>query len=304
MKRLFSGIIIAMLCIGVSASAFRIQPVKADGQLELMVTVEQTDYYVGEPVNVTLTIINIGDQPVGFGYGPSQFDFLVYNDTGLVYWYSRSGIALPQFIIDVTIDPGQNVTDVLTWPQTVNATGNSVSPGSYNIYGWIPSHGLQAGPVQVNVDLPISLAPLKTVIGQGYVLPLNVSLINLDDPPWAFDVTLSSNATTIGTETGVNVSGSSILSFSWNTTNFPCGNYNLNVTAGNLTAETSVVLTIPGDIKGDFKVSLDDLVVLANAYGSRPDDARWNPNADIDGNGVVGLSDLVLLAIHYGQHSP
>jgi hypothetical protein len=63
-------------------------------------------------------------------------------------------------------------------------------------------------------------------------------------------------------------------------------------------------VTIPGDINGDYKVSLSDLVILANAYGSKPDDAKWNCNADIDNNGIVGLSDLVIMANHYGQHYP
>jgi hypothetical protein len=61
---------------------------------------------------------------------------------------------------------------------------------------------------------------------------------------------------------------------------------------------------IPGDINGDSKVSLADLVILALAYGSKPGDPGWNPNADIDGNGKVGLTDLVILATHYGQHYP
>jgi hypothetical protein len=63
-------------------------------------------------------------------------------------------------------------------------------------------------------------------------------------------------------------------------------------------------LHIPGDINGDFKVDLSDLVILAQAYGSKPGDSNWNPNADIDGNGVVGLSDLVILAQNYGRQSP
>jgi parallel beta-helix repeat protein len=59
-----------------------------------------------------------------------------------------------------------------------------------------------------------------------------------------------------------------------------------------------------GDINFDGKVSLTDLVLLANAYGSKLGDTKWNPNADIDNNGTVGLSDLVALAKHYGQHYP
>jgi parallel beta-helix repeat protein len=61
---------------------------------------------------------------------------------------------------------------------------------------------------------------------------------------------------------------------------------------------------VVGDLNGDSKVSLADLVLLAQAYGSKPRDSNWNANADIEGNNIVGLSDLVILAQHYGQHSP
>jgi hypothetical protein len=65
----------------------------------------------------------------------------------------------------------------------------------------------------------------------------------------------------------------------------------------------SIVLTekILGDLNSDRWVSLADLVILARAYGSKPGDSNWNPNADIDGNGIVGLSDLVILAQNYGR---
>jgi len=68
---------------------------------------------------------------------------------------------------------------------------------------------------------------------------------------------------------------------------------------------------IPGDINNDCKVNLQDLVLLALAYGTTPASGgtpgtphHWNPNADIDNNEAVGLSDLVILALHYGQHNP
>jgi len=72
------------------------------------------------------------------------------------------------------------------------------------------------------------------------------------------------------------------------------------------------LITIPGDINGDGKVGLADLVILALAYGSHcanydyqgePASPNWNPNADILGQGVIRLADLVILAQHYGQHS-
>lgn len=64
-------------------------------------------------------------------------------------------------------------------------------------------------------------------------------------------------------------------------------------------ASTHAMIT--GDLNGDGKVNLPDLVMLALAYGSKPGDLKWNPMADINGDGVVGLSDLTLLAIHYGH---
>jgi hypothetical protein len=65
-----------------------------------------------------------------------------------------------------------------------------------------------------------------------------------------------------------------------------------------------MTVTIPGDLDGYFNVSRQDLVILTNAYGSKPSDSNWNPNADINGDGKVSLQDLVILALHYGQHYP
>ena len=62
---------------------------------------------------------------------------------------------------------------------------------------------------------------------------------------------------------------------------------------------------LPGDVNGDSKVNLQDLVLLALAYGSKPGDLNWNPYADIDGNGDVDQADLAILTENYGKlHNP
>jgi hypothetical protein len=71
-----------------------------------------------------------------------------------------------------------------------------------------------------------------------------------------------------------------------------------NVVQGTLKIDDPI--SIPGDINGDGKVNLQDLVLLADSYGSRPGDAKWNRNADLNGDGVVDLADLAILAKYYG----
>jgi len=75
-------------------------------------------------------------------------------------------------------------------------------------------------------------------------------------------------------------------------------------------AEQTVMDTMPfvviilGDVDGDGKVEMKDLVLLAKAYGSRPGDPNWNFMADMDNNNFVGLLELVIIAKNYGQHYP
>jgi hypothetical protein len=58
---------------------------------------------------------------------------------------------------------------------------------------------------------------------------------------------------------------------------------------------------IPGDINGDGVVNVLDLRILADAFGSKPGDPRWNSKADLNGDGKIDLSDLAILATHYGR---
>jgi parallel beta-helix repeat protein len=161
----------------------------------------------------------------------------------------------------------------------------------------------------------------RTIVGQGFNLSINTTIFNYGDNTETFNVTVYCNETAITLRSGENyttvtlTSGESrTVAIAWNTSGFAKGNYTIWAYAWPVLGETDtadnnftggwVLVTIPGDLNGDLKVSLADLVILAIAYGSRPGDTGWNPKADIDGNNVVGLSDLVILANHYGQQFP
>ncbi|MDH7477388.1 MAG: PKD domain-containing protein [Candidatus Bathyarchaeota archaeon] len=69
--------------------------------------------------------------------------------------------------------------------------------------------------------------------------------------------------------------------------------------------QTVRVTTAPpliGDVNGDGKVDVKDLVLLIKAYGSYPGHPDWNPNADLNGDNKVDVKDLVILIKHYGEH--
>jgi hypothetical protein len=65
--------------------------------------------------------------------------------------------------------------------------------------------------------------------------------------------------------------------------------------------QVQVLLTIQGDINGDRKVALADLVLLANAYNSVPGSPKWDGRCDLNRDNRISLQDLVLLAKNYGK---
>ena len=161
-----------------------------------------------------------------------------------------------------------------------------------------------------------SVLTAKTVIGQGFNCSLTVNVADRGEYNETFSVTAYANATGLGTQqvNNLNATCQTVLVFTWKTAGLAYGNYTVGAFAQPVAGQADVSgndftlglmkVTIPGDIDGNFRVQLSDLVLLAQAYGSRAAVSNWNPNGDIDGNGVVGLSDLVILAQHYGQHYP
>jgi len=60
---------------------------------------------------------------------------------------------------------------------------------------------------------------------------------------------------------------------------------------------------IRGDVNNDGKVDRNDLVRIANAYGSKSGDVNWDENADIDRyrDGVINVYDLMACSKNYGK---
>lgn len=148
--------------------------------LKLTMTLQKTVYNLGEPINISLTLNNIGNQTINCTYGALgwRFDFRVYNGTndGIYHW--SSGRPFAWELDPITLNSGESLTNgqlagAYVWHQTRNNGPDpiplslspdpiQVDPGTYYIVG-------QTGPMlAVNgnerAGLIIETTPIQVTI--------------------------------------------------------------------------------------------------------------------------------------------
>jgi hypothetical protein len=162
----------------------------------------------------------------------------------------------------------------------------------------------------------IDIQPTPTKVYPGRMVTVKVTVKNLGNLTESFTVSASvDNQTILGTVNIENLSpGANVtVTFNWDTTGLaPCHwhfftanvsavPYEINLSNNILIGSIQVKIKMYGDINGDGKVDLTDLVQFAQSYYRRIGDPLYNPDADLDGNGFINLIDLVTLAINYNK---
>jgi parallel beta-helix repeat protein len=154
--------------------------------------------------------------------------------------------------------------------------------------------------------------PFPTVC-QNCSLSVDLRVENQGSYSETFNVTVYANDTGIKVFENATLflRSSMILSFVWDTTGFERGNFTISVaidpvsgesdTADNEFRDCWVLITSPGDINADQVVDIFDCASVALAFGSRPGDPNWSPNADINNDGIVDIFDIVVVALHFGE---
>jgi hypothetical protein len=202
--------------------------------------------------------------------------------------------------------------------------GSRLAYADGNIYAWqgTPSTWTGGGddlakrsPTEAHDIAITNVTPLKTVVGQGYSMNVNVTVENQGDFTETFNVTLYANATVIETKQIALANGAStILTFTWDTTGFVKGNYTIWAyaspvpgeidTSDNTFVDGWVVVAMVGDINADGIVDIFDCVKIALAFSATPHDPNWDPNSDIDNSYLTDIFDLVIVAIHFAETDP
>lgn len=126
-----------------------------NGGLTLNMSIPQTSFIQGEPVNFTLSVNNYSNHTISFDAPYGFFDYIVYNDTGIVYRSSLNILMSPQYILLVTLPPGGNYSQNMQWDQTCNLSLKlsmpvfPAQPGTYYIIG--QALGMQTIPQQITI---------------------------------------------------------------------------------------------------------------------------------------------------------
>jgi subtilase family serine protease len=152
---------------------------------------------------------------------------------------------------------------------------------------------------------------------EGWTVSISVVAANLGNVPETFNVTLYYDNQPIGTQmvTNLNVGEEITLVFNWNTSGVELYvNHTIWAQASTVPAETntsnnimtdgSVKVKLLGDVNGDKRINIADIVRVAVAFGARPLDPRWDLQADITANGIIDIVDIVTIALHLNESSP
>jgi len=228
-----------------------------------------------------------------------QVSLTSYSQIVIGFTWNTTDMALGNYTISV------NATMV---PGETNVTDNTYIDGTVTVVE--PSFDIAV----VDINL------YKTIVGDEYSVSINVTVENQADLTCTFNVTVYAdlNATIIGDEiiigtqsvtlTGLN---STIIIFVWNTLGVAHGNYTISAYATPLEAEADledntyvddwIVVTIPGDVDGDFDVDLYDAVKLLVCYGAKKGNPKYDSICDLDGDGDIDLYDAVRLLTNYGK---
>jgi len=183
--------------------------------------------------------------------------------------------------------------------------------GIYTFYGFLEYYLGAGGPYHENIagdsEVEVIGATLEghvSFLGRGtnntrWVEPFEVKLFepgNLDNVTWT--------GTAITNTTGVFIiTNLTPGTYDIGIKNWTCvSELNTSVTlSSDTTTEVDFGTTREGDLVESDKIDGFDVSALGMAYGSRPGDGNWNPNADLNRSGKVDGFDVSMIGMYYGE---
>jgi len=236
------------------------------------------------------------------------FNIHAYYDTNLIGTATVTDLA-PKEVRTVTI--AWDTTGVPEGNYTIKAEAEPV-PYEYNL----DDNTLIDGEVQILTkirDVAILDVTTNNWAYQGWIIEINVTVKNKGELTESFVVKVYYDTTLIGQLPVEDLAPqeTKMLTFYLNTSVLePCHNYTISAeippipyefdTTDNSYIYGTLTIRIFGDVSGDGYVGIDDVAIVAEAFGATPTHPRWNAYADVNRDGYIGIDDMVLVAGNFG----
>jgi thermitase len=167
-------------------------------------------------------------------------------------------------------------------------------------------------------DLAVTeFRPSKTIIAQGYSTSFIARVENQGVYPKTSNLTVYVNSTVIASQIlDFEIGGSMNLTFTWNTTDFAFGAYNITAELSPAANEIEtpdnkitfcLIVTIRGDVTSklsdlpDGKVDMRDIGALCTNFMKDSSSPGWNPNLDINEDELVNMRDIGIACSNFGH---
>jgi hypothetical protein len=160
----------------------------------------------------------------------------------------------------------------------------------------------------------LSVIPNKSLVGQGLTMNVTVVVQNQGDFLEDFTVTAYANSSVIGVRAVQDLypSGNATLSFIWNTTAIPMGDYVISGNASILANETdlannsavssmTVHVGVVGDVNGDRITNMRDIAALCRAFNAVLGGSGYVANYDLNNDGRINMRDIALAIVHFQE---
>jgi hypothetical protein len=267
------------------------------------ITLSRSWAYRGWPVEITLTVKNLGNIS-------ETFTVKAYYDNTLIGETTVSGLP-PNTEMNVTIiwdtsSIGGGIYTIkgeaTTVPYEIDTSNNIYIDGTIEIVTVLRDVAITG--IFVEYDWAY----------KGWIVDVNVTVKNLGEVHETFTVSAFFDNVLMGTKPVENLPPNTqiTLVFKWNTSlATPCRNYTLRAEASilpyeyntdnNIYVDGVVKVRIIGDVNGDGYVDGVDIYLVAKAFGSFPGHPIWNPCADINGDKLVDGLDLWIVAKNFGK---
>ena len=82
------------------------------------------------------------------------------------------------------------------------------------------------------------------------------------------------------------------------------GFHNITVIADTESSDTVLFYYCYADVNEDKKVRIDDILIVALAFGSEPGNPKWEPEADINCDNKIRIDDILAVALEFGYDCP